>query len=159
MISSLYHRLHYYRFHYYDYYYHHCYYNHYPAWKNSPALTLKIKNLTALTFWCWGSPGEIPLLQSWQMIKIGWSFCISPNIFHATEVHWKLSALLHALLCSLHARGPFSLHGLTLIQAWISNYIHHKVWDKLTYQFPNFNRSTVVGILLLIHAGIKVKLC
>ena len=24
-------------------------------------------------------------------------------------------------------------HGLTLIPAWISNYIHYKVWDEITY--------------------------
>ena len=32
---------------------------------------------------------------------------------------------------------PFYLHGLTLIPEWISNYINHKVWDKVTYPFPN----------------------
>ena len=25
-------------------------------------------------------------------------------------------------------KGPFYLHGLALIPAWISNYIHYKVW-------------------------------
>ena len=32
---------------------------------------------------------------------------------------------------------------LTLIPAWISKYIHHKVWDEITYPFPNFNGCTV----------------
>ena len=27
----------------------------------------------------------------------------------------------------------------TLLPAWISNYIHYKVWDEITYPFPNFN--------------------
>ena len=31
----------------------------------------------------------------------------------------------------------------TLIQAWISNNIHYKVWDEITYPFPNFNDATV----------------
>ena len=31
-------------------------------------------------------------------------------------------------------------HGLTLIPAWISNYIHYKLWDEITYPFLNFNR-------------------
>ena len=39
--------------------------------------------------------------------------------------------------------SPFYLHGLTLIPAWISNYIHYKMWDEITYPFLNFNRCTV----------------
>ena len=39
--------------------------------------------------------------------------------------------------------GPFYQHGLTLIPAWISDYIHYKVWDEITYQFLNFNDETV----------------
>ena len=31
----------------------------------------------------------------------------------------------------------------TLITAWISNYIHYKVWDKIMYPFPNFNDATL----------------
>ena len=27
--------------------------------------------------------------------------------------------------------------------AWISNFIHHKIWDEITYPFPNFNGCTV----------------
>ena len=29
-------------------------------------------------------------------------------------------------------QGPFYKHGLTLIPAWISNYIHYNVCDKIT---------------------------
>ena len=39
--------------------------------------------------------------------------------------------------------GPFYQHGLTLIPAWISNYIHYNVWDEITYPFLNFNGATV----------------
>ena len=39
--------------------------------------------------------------------------------------------------------GPFYLHGLTLISAWVSDTIHYKVWDEITYLFPNFNGCTV----------------
>ena len=28
--------------------------------------------------------------------------------------------------------APFYLRGLTLIPAWINNYIHYKVWDEIT---------------------------
>ena len=38
---------------------------------------------------------------------------------------------------------PFYLHGLTLIRAWISNYINYKVWGEITYRFINFNGATV----------------
>ena len=36
-------------------------------------------------------------------------------------------------------------HALTLIPAWISNYIHYKVWDEITYPFPNFNSALNLG--------------
>ena len=39
--------------------------------------------------------------------------------------------------------GPFYWRGLTLIPAWISDYIHHKVWDEITYPVTNFNGSTL----------------
>ena len=35
--------------------------------------------------------------------------------------------------------GPFYLHGLTLIPAWISNYMPRKVWNKITYPLLIFN--------------------
>ena len=38
---------------------------------------------------------------------------------------------------------PFYLHGLTLIPAWISNHIHYKLCDEITYPFINFNGATV----------------
>ena len=42
-----------------------------------------------------------------------------------------------------YAIGPFYLHGLILIPAWISNDIHFNVWDEITYPFLNFNGCTV----------------
>ena len=69
------------------------------------------------------------------------------------------------------SRGPFDKHGLTLILAWISNYIHYNVCE-ITYPLPNFNGITVevwngcaisshtlLARWLLIHAGIKIKPC
>ena len=32
---------------------------------------------------------------------------------------------------------------LTVIPAWLSNSIYHKVWDEITYPFPNVNGATV----------------
>ena len=39
--------------------------------------------------------------------------------------------------------ASFYWHGLTLIPAWISNYIHYKVWDESIFPFPKFNSSTI----------------
>ena len=40
-------------------------------------------------------------------------------------------------------KDPLNKHGLTLIPAWRSKYIHQKLWDEITYPFPNFNGATV----------------
>ena len=34
-------------------------------------------------------------------------------------------------------------YGLTFITAWINNHMHTKVWNEITYSFPNFKGSTV----------------
>ena len=39
--------------------------------------------------------------------------------------------------------GPLYKHFLTYIPAWVSNYIHYKVWNEITYPFTNFNGATV----------------
>ena len=39
--------------------------------------------------------------------------------------------------------GLFYLHVLTLIPAWISNYMPSNKWDEITYPFLNFNGATV----------------
>ena len=54
---------------------------------------------------------------------------------------------VYTWLCNVDAsvctpRAPFFL-GLISIPAWISNYIHYKVWVEITYPFPNFNGWTV----------------
>ena len=38
--------------------------------------------------------------------------------------------------------SPFYLHDLTLIPAWLNNYIHYKVWNEIIYPFQNFNGCT-----------------
>ena len=39
--------------------------------------------------------------------------------------------------------STFYWQGLTLIPAWISNYMPSNVWDEITYPFLNFNGATV----------------
>ena len=45
--------------------------------------------------------------------------------------------------CRTGSRGLIQWHGLTLRPAWISNYIHYKVWDEIIYPFTNFNGATI----------------
>ena len=40
-------------------------------------------------------------------------------------------------------------HELTLIPAWIRNYMPGKVWDKITYPLPNFNDA--IGYLSMLR--------
>ena len=37
----------------------------------------------------------------------------------------------------------FYYHGLTLTQAWMNNRMTRKMWDEITYLFPNFNGETI----------------
>ena len=39
--------------------------------------------------------------------------------------------------------GLFYWQELALISAWISNHIPNKLWNEITYPFPNFNGATV----------------
>ena len=59
---------------------------------------------------------------------------------------------------------------ISIILAWISNYIHYTMWDEITYKFPNiaapkFGNEYIIsfhklqGICLRIHAGITVDPC
>ena len=65
-----------------------------------------------------------------------------------------------------YSGGPFYWHGLTVILAWISNYIHCNVWDEINYPFTNVNGAIIevwewlsnfiphlTGMWLLIHVG------
>ena len=57
------------------------------------------------------------------------------------------------LISSENNLGPLLLTWFNLIPTWISNYIHYKVWDEITYPMPNFNDVTVqCGLKLLIYS-------
>ena len=34
-------------------------------------------------------------------------------------------------------------HQGSLYKAWINNYTHKKVWNEITYPFPNFNGEAI----------------
>ena len=69
--------------------------------------------------------------------------------------------------------GPFYLHELTVIPVWMDNYIHYKVWDGITYHFPNVNGAALnvlwmgkhlyttilLGMWLRIHAEFNANQC
>ena len=47
------------------------------------------------------------------------------------------------LAFSTTTSGPFYQNWLTFIPAWISNNIHHKVGDEITYPLLNLNGAIV----------------
>ena len=67
-----------------------------------------------------------------------------------SEIIWKWIFVMMTL-CLWHSRhfrcafcwAPFYSHGLTPIPTWISNYIHCKVWDEISYPFLKFNGAAV----------------
>ena len=65
-------------------------------------------------------------------------FCLGLNVLkqHVRELDFHLQ---------LFTWGPFYYHGLAWIPTWISKYIHYKVWDEITYTFPNFNGTAAEG--------------
>ena len=46
-------------------------------------------------------------------------------------------------MVQINCSSLFYQHGLTSIPAWISNLMHSKVWDEITYPFLNFNGCPV----------------
>ena len=52
-------------------------------------------------------------------------------------VYLSLLWYIEALPVFMSSCATFYKHGLTLIPAWISNYIQYKMWDEIIYPFPN----------------------
>ena len=89
------------------------------------------------------------------------------NPLHNTALSFNsLAPRYETVLRQLHA------HGFTSIPAWISNYIHYKVWDEINYLFQTstveplkcgkgyvISSHTLIGMWSLIHVGIKVNPC
>ena len=53
------------------------------------------------------------------------------------------AASLYVVIVVCFTSGSFHQHGLTLIPACISNHMHSKVLDEITYSFLNFNCATI----------------
>ena len=61
------------------------------------------------------------------------SFFITVGIFY--------SSYMIPIFCMINT--VYQRARVTLIPEWIRHYIHHEVWDEITYPFPNFNGATV----------------
>ena len=55
----------------------------------------------------------------------------------------------HVLAITRDYWGPFYSHVLTLIPAWMSNYINYDVWDEIAYPFQNFNGATIMWFTIM----------
>ena len=55
----------------------------------------------------------------------------------------KTEHIFHGIYCST-PRGPFSKQGLTLIPAWISNYIHYKAWEWISNCTPHLTGLVII---------------
>ena len=65
------------------------------------------------------------------------------NFFQTKQSVISMNVLMYVKMLKIAILAPFYSHGLTLIPAWISNYIHYNAWDEITYSFLNFNGATV----------------
>ena len=71
------------------------------------------------------------------------------NVYHYMDVVSDIVSKLKFYRRTFYSNGIDELvqkhdiyyHGFILIPAWIINYLHYKVWDEITYPFPNFNWS------------------
>ena len=90
------------------------------------------------------------------------------------QVHWFIKRSSVSIILNNYFNFsliPFEVGNmLTLISAWISDHVHHKVWDEINISFPNYNSETVewvtnfvphyIGLGVWwsqIHFGIKVN--
>ena len=136
----------------------------------------------------WGWWFETPTCSLWRHCndcailgmrwkKLSWVTLWHTNLWYLCDVHTRVIMLhlFYQIIC-VHVqnftRGPFYQRGWTLIPGRISNHVPSKVWNAITYTFPNLNGATVGvwewisnsshilwGMWLLIHAVIKVKPC
>ena len=63
------------------------------------------------------------------------SFIVCTDVHMAVYSFWDVFAFI--------SRIPFYYHSLALILAWMNNHMPSKMWNNITYRFPNFNGTTV----------------
>ena len=98
----------------------------------------------------------IKIKQSWVL-----SFVMGNTINVIQHLYIVTAQGLEVIVSKAVARlGPFDLHGITLIPAWISDYMRFQGWDEITYPIPNFNGCTIEVwewiIIFIPHLNIHV---
>ena len=99
-----------------------------------------------------------------RWVFLCWLFYFITYIIHywllnsddAILTHWRLECIYAAVNWVMNdiqlviidlespslTSGQFYWFAFTLLPARISNSIHYKAWDEITYPFPNFNSTT-----------------
>ena len=102
---------------------------------------------------CYDSVGMWTLIDDWRNCKTNVFWMTSPNFLklglRKAPLH-SLKCLSNIVICSISTGrgdpkpyGPLLLPCLTLIPAVVGNHIPNKVWDEITYPFPNSSSVTV----------------
>ena len=106
-------------------------------------------------------------ISKWELVcKFGVIFhifiisCLCSR-FHVRNQWFFYSVITFSYIkCFVHSYTVdvvFTLsYRLTLIPTWISNHIPGKVWEEITYPFPNFNGATLSAPITAINGNIKV---
>ena len=73
------------------------------------------------------------------------------NIYHVVSTNQsalrlEFTMVVRGVQSKKSDPGPFHWHGLILISTWISYHNHYKVWEEITYPFPNFNGCTILSL-------------
>ena len=128
---------------------------------------------------CWNTGWTI--IQGWCIMigqtKVNYSealqFCNSEsgNLVNI-DTHSKKRLLKEALYVTpgMVTWGPFYWHKLAIVITWISNFVHCKVWEEITYPFHTstvqplkFGNGQVISSntlqWIITHVGIEVKPC
>ena len=98
----------------------------------------------------WNNVGLLlidPLETNFSEILIGiQTFSFKKMHLNMSSAKWRPFCLGLNVLKIQKAWGPLYRHGLSLIPAWISNYIHYKVWAALTYpSHPSMIQPSMFG--------------
>ena len=104
-------------------------------------LTDDMSKLLQVMAWCHQAPSHY-LSQCWPRSLLPYGitrpqWVLIGNINHTSNCSGKNGKVY------LTTRGPFYLHAPALISLWISNHLSSKMWDWITYPFPNFNTIEV----------------
>ena len=91
----------------------------------------------------------LPNLGEWNHVFINVGFLFPWDSLCTVWMWHRLMTFINShegIECWCYCWGkvsPLKSKEQAVISAWISNYTHHKVWDEITYPFPNFNSCTV----------------